>query len=129
MRFKTLINNKQPESNFYIYLKVTSYFRIYEKYLLHFKSRLNVIFRILQAIVLVLFLNGYHPWQWWIQDFPEEGCTNSQKCYYVLNFFAENCMKMKEFWTPGVRVPSAPFGSANVWFYFCAVFMEKLAKL
>ena len=28
--------------------------------------------------------------------FPR-GCANSQKCYYFSIFFAENCMKMKEF--------------------------------
>ena len=44
------------------------------------------------------------------QDFPG-GCANSQNgCANLLfcNFFAENCMKMKEF-GPGVgRVPGAP---------------------
>ena len=34
---------------------------------------------------------------------------------YLTTFFAENCMKMKERnWTQGVRVPSAPLGSATV---------------
>ena len=47
--------------------------------------------------------------QWWIQDFPEGGCANSQKDYYFSFFFAENCMKMKEFGPRGgARIPGAP---------------------
>ena len=37
------------------------------------------------------------------------GCANSQKCYYFSSFFfAENCMKMKEFGPPGRRASLVP---------------------
>ena len=50
--------------------------------------------------------------QWRIQDFPGGGgCANSQKCYY---FFAENCMKMKEFGPPGGASLAPPLRSADV---------------
>ena len=31
----------------------------------------------------------------------------------IFQIFAENCMKMKEFGSPGGRVPGATLGSAN----------------
>ena len=37
--------------------------------------------------------------------FSRGGCANSQKCYYFSIFFAENCMKMKEFGPPGGTHP------------------------
>ena len=50
--------------------------------------------------------------QWRIQDFPEGGTNSQSGCTDLLfcNFFAENCMKMKEF---GPRVPGAPLISAT----------------
>ena len=44
--------------------------------------------------------------------FLREGGTNSQNGCANL-FFAENCMKMKEFGPPGLTRPWCPFGSAN----------------
>ena len=54
--------------------------------------------------------------QWRIQDF-REGVRQLPKVLLFFNFFAENCMKMKEFGLPGGRVPGAPLGSANVLLY------------
>ena len=51
--------------------------------------------------------------QWRIQDFPQEGAP-TPKIAIIFHIFAENCMKMKEFGSPGgARVPGAPLGSAN----------------
>ena len=56
--------------------------------------------------------------QWRIQDFPGVGAPTSKvgvKSYYLVNFFPENCMKIKEIGPRG-RVsgtPSPSFGSAN----------------
>ena len=51
--------------------------------------------------------------QWRIQDFPQGGAP-TPKSAIIFQFFAENCMKMKEFGPPGgARVPGAPLGSAN----------------
>ena len=41
------------------------------------------------------------------QDFPEEGAP-TPKLGLFYKFFAENCLKMKEFGPQGVRVPGAP---------------------
>ena len=46
-----------------------------------------------------------HSLQWRIQDFPEGGGVNSQRPIILQIFFAENCMKMKEFGTPGDMCP------------------------
>ena len=54
---------------------------------------------------------GGSPYQWWIHDSSEEEGTNSQEgapTYKLANFFAENCMKMKEFGPGWARVPGAP---------------------
>ena len=59
---------------------------------------------------------GYGPvqvlWQWWIQDFPEEGALTpkGRGCQPIIwPIFPENCMKMKKFWARvGARVPRAP---------------------
>ena len=46
--------------------------------------------------------------QWRIQDFPQGGAP-TPKIAIIFHFFAENCMKMKEFGLPGgARVPGAP---------------------
>ena len=51
--------------------------------------------------------------QWRIQDFPQGGAP-TPKSAIIFQFFAENCMKMKEFGPlGGARVPGAPLGSAN----------------
>ena len=42
------------------------------------------------------------------------GGAPTSKNALIFQFFAENCMKMKEFGPPGgARVPGAPLGSAN----------------
>ena len=48
-------------------------------------------------------------YQWRIQDFPQGGAP-TPKSAIIFQFFAENCMKMKEFGPPGggARVPGAP---------------------
>ena len=52
-------------------------------------------------------------YQWRIQDFPQGGAP-TPKIDIIFQFFAENCMKMKEFGPPGgARVPGAPPRSAN----------------
>ena len=50
-------------------------------------------------------------YQWQIQDFltAEFGA----KTYYLVRFFAENCMKIKEIRPGAVEVHGTPFGSAN----------------
>ena len=56
-----------------------------------------------------------HPYQWQMQDFPEGG-HQLPKWDYFFNYFAENCMKMKEFGPlGGPRVPGAPLRSANAY--------------
>ena len=50
--------------------------------------------------------------QWQIQDFPQGGVPTA-KLRLFCNFFAENCMKMKEFGLPGARVPGTPLRSVN----------------
>ena len=46
--------------------------------------------------------------------FPREGAPTPKSPIIFQFFFAENCMKMKEFGPPrGVHVPGAPVGSAN----------------
>ena len=48
------------------------------------------------------------PGQWRIQDFPRGGAP-TPKSAIIFQFFAENCMKMKEFGPPGgARVPGTP---------------------
>ena len=41
-------------------------------------------------------------------EFSRGGCANSQKELLFFNFFAENCMKMKEFGPQGWRASLAP---------------------
>ena len=41
------------------------------------------------------------------------GVANSPSVCANLFFLAENCIKMKEFWPPGGRVPGAPLRSAT----------------
>ena len=52
--------------------------------------------------------------QWRIQDFPQGGAP-TPKSAIIFQFFAENCMKMKEFGPPGGGRASLapPLGSAN----------------
>ena len=51
--------------------------------------------------------------QWRIQDSPE-GVRQLPDWDYFAHFFAENCMKIKDFGSPGgARVPSSPLRSAN----------------
>ena len=54
---------------------------------------------IIVTLEVIQYLN-----HWRIQDFPG-GCQI---------FFAENCMKMKEFGPPGSMRPWRPLGSNNV---------------
>ena len=63
--------------------------------------------------MVIFFINNslrstFYP-QWRIQDFP--GGANSQSGCANL-FFAENCIKTKEF-EPRGRIPGAPPGSAK----------------
>ena len=60
---------------------------------------------------------GSVSYQWWIQDFPE-GVRQLPKVLIFFNFFAENCMKMKEFGPVGGGggVPISPVESANGYF-------------
>ena len=55
------------------------------------------------------------PVQWRIQDFPQGGAP-TPKSAIIFQFFAKNCMKMKEFGPPGGGRASLapPLGSANV---------------
>ena len=54
--------------------------------------------------------------QWRIQDFPEGGGP-TPKSVIIFIFFAENCMKMKEFGPQGgARVPGAPLDPTMQWF-------------
>ena len=46
--------------------------------------------------------------QWWIQDFPE-GVCQLPKVLLFSKFFAEKCMKMKEFGPVGGTHPWGPF--------------------
>ena len=52
--------------------------------------------------------------QWRIQDYPQ-GDAPTPKIANIFQNFAENCMKMKEFGSPGGGSASLvpPFGSAN----------------
>ena len=44
------------------------------------------------------------------------GGAPTPKIAIIFHIFAENCMKMKEFGSPGgARVPGAPLRSANAW--------------
>ena len=52
------------------------------------------------------------PFQWRIQDFPEEGALTPEEGGYqpiIWSIFPENCMKMKKFWARGGDAcPSRP---------------------
>ena len=67
---------------------------------------------------LVLHFEILIIYQWRIQDFPQGGAP-IPKLGLFCQFFAENCMKMKEFGPPGgARVPGAPpLRSANVYIF------------
>ena len=48
--------------------------------------------------------------QWRIQNFPE-GDAPTPKILLFCKYFAENCMKMKEFGPPGTGAPGTPMMS------------------
>ena len=51
--------------------------------------------------------------QWLIQDFPERGAPTPNSAI-ILQFFAENCIKMKKIGPPGGGArPWRPLGPAN----------------
>ena len=54
--------------------------------------------------------------QWRIQDFPQGGAP-TPKSAIIFQFFAENCMKMKEFGPPGggARPWRPPLDPPMVW--------------
>ena len=57
--------------------------------------------------------------QWRIQDFPQGGAP-TPKSAIIFQFFAENCMKMKEFGPPGggARPWRPPLDPPMRWIYF-----------
>ena len=57
---------------------------------------------------------GFHINQWRIQDFSQVGALTPKDRLFS-KYFAENCMKMKEFGPPGGRVIGDSFISANVY--------------
>ena len=61
---------------------------------------------LLQHWVGVVFSNMPSWLQWRIQDFREGGANSQSECPYVLfcKFFAENCMKMKDFGPGGTSL-------------------------
>ena len=62
---------------------------------------------------MVLVTIGVRSVQWWIQDFPEEGCQLPGGCQHtILPKFPKNCMKLKEF-GPGGSIPCTPLRSAT----------------
>ena len=64
---------------------------------------LRIVRILLECILVYIDCN-----QWRIQDFPQGGAP-TPKSAIIFQFFAENCMKMKEFGPPGgARVPGAP---------------------
>ena len=67
--------------------------------------------RISKLLLLLLFdkLKSYTVrLQWRIQDFPQGGGAPTPKNAIIFQFFAENCMKMKEFEPPGGARPWRP---------------------
>ena len=58
-------------------------------------KQLNALRCKFQTIYLLELLS-----QWRIQDFPQEGAPTRKNLLFS-RFFAENCMKMKEFGPPG----------------------------
>ena len=59
------------------------------------------------------FLPNVMGTQWQIQDFPERGAPTPNSAI-ILQFFAENCIKMKKIGPPGGGArPWRPLGSAN----------------
>ena len=61
---------------------------------------------------MIKLIEGSFRKQWRIQDFPE-GVRQLPKVLLFFFFFAENCMKMKEFGPPGGARPWHPLESAN----------------
>ena len=66
------------------------------------------------------FSSVHCQFQWWIQDFPEEGAlTLKGGCQPIIwPIFPKNCMKMKKFWARrGARFPHTPLRSATEFTY------------
>ena len=62
----------------------------------------------------LLFVPNIHTFTVADPGFSPGGGAPTPKSAIIFQFFAENCMKMKEFGPPGgARVPGAPRGSAN----------------
>ena len=57
--------------------------------------------------MLYIVIQRWSRFQWRIQDFPEAGSPTA-KSAIIFHFFAENCMKMKEFGPPGEDTSLAP---------------------
>ena len=55
----------------------------------------------------LLTISGRDYRQWRIQDFPKVGAPTPEKTI-ILHFFAENCMEIKEFGSPGGARPCPP---------------------
>ena len=60
--------------------------------------------------------------RWRIQDFPKGGAP-TPKSAIIFNFFAENCMKMKEFGPPGGARPWHP-PWIRLWYECCTTCWE-----
>ena len=59
-------------------------------------------------------VHPYHIWNAVADPGFSPGGAPTPKSAIIFQFFAKNCMKMKEFGAPGgARVPGAPLGSAN----------------
>ena len=66
------------------------------------------VFHKLSTIQESQFCQFCFSYQWRIRDFPQGGAPTPKNAI-IFHFFAENCMKMKEFGPPGgARVPGAP---------------------
>ena len=71
---------------------------------------------ILKSYLVVNKVTKTFWWQWRIQDFPRGGGgAPTPKSAIIFQFFAENCMKMKEFGPPGGASLAPPLRSANGW--------------
>ena len=108
-------------------------------------SRMKISSWIIWNFVLQSTLWLYDLCWWWYQwlisggprIFPR-GCANSQKCHHFSFFFAENCMKMKEFrpqgeaCVPGASPLDPPMLKTTLflaWKIFCVIYYDTKISL